>query len=244
MIFLIIAAIYFVYFYSGPLKSPAFLSKTFNKIYKVKIAEENISDQELLEDTIVLQQEDINTKNDELTKKNNLKIEETKKDTIENLNKKINSEKNELKQKNHEKIKNLTKEIEYITSNKNGDIFKILAKNGQTNIDNTNILDLNDVDGIISSIRRSKIYIKSDHAKYNYNNQNSEFYSNVEIKYDDKIITCDNLDLQITKDYAIAYNNVKIKDSKSTLKAQMVTLNIITKDININSQNIVEIKSN
>ena len=213
LIFLIIAAIYFVYFYSGPLKSPAFLSKTFNKIYKVKIAEENISDQELLEDTIVLQQEDINTKNDELTKKNNLKIEETKKDTIENLNKKINSEKNELKQKNHEKIKNLTKEIEYITSNKNGDIFKILAKNGQTNIDNTNILDLNDVDGIISSIRRSKIYIKSDHAKYNYNNQNSEFYSNVIIKYDDKVITCDNLDLQITKDYAIAYNNVKIKDS-------------------------------
>ncbi len=244
LIFLIIAAIYFVYFYSGPLKSPAFLSKTFNKIYKVKIAEENISDQELLEDTIVLQQEDINPKNDELTKKNNLKIEETKKDTIENLNKKINSEKNELKQKNHEKIKNLTKEIEYITSNKNGDIFKILAKNGQTNIDNTNILDLNDVDGIISSIRRSKIYIKSDHAKYNYNNQNSEFYSNVIIKYDDKVITCDNLDLQITKDYAIAYNNVKIKDSKSTLKAQMVTLNIITKDININSQNIVEIKSN
>ena len=34
------------------------------------------------------------------------------------------------------KNKNLTKEIEYITTNKNGDIFKILAKYGKTNLKN------------------------------------------------------------------------------------------------------------
>ena len=239
LIFLIVAAIYFVYFYTGPLKNSNFFSKTLNKIYKVNVEEDNISEEELLEDIIITKQENTNQNNDKIEE---IKILENKK--IDQEKNKNLTKKNIEKKNNPEKIKNLTKEIEYITSNKEGDIFKILAKYGQTNIDNTNILDLNDVEGLISSIKRSKIYIKSDHAKYNYNNQNSQFYSNVEIKYDDKIITCDNLDLQITKNYAIAYNNVQIQDSKSVLKAQMVTLNISTKDININSQNKIEINSN
>tara|TARA_B100000575_G_scaffold250357_1_gene217224 strand:- start:1475 stop:2248 length:774 start_codon:yes stop_codon:yes gene_type:complete len=244
LIFLIISAIYFVYFYSGPLKNENFLSKTLNIINKVKIDEVNISDQEILEDVIITNKENINKKNEELKKQNDYKNGDIKKDKVKDFSRKNKSEENKLKKDNPEKIKNLTKEIEYITSNKKGDIFKILAKYGQTNIDNSNILDLDVVDGLISSIKRSKIYIKSDHAKYNYNNQNSQFYSNVEIKYDDKVITCDNLDLQITKNYAIAYNNVKIQDSKSVLKAQMLTLNILTKDININSRNKLEIKPN
>ena len=47
--------------------------------------------------------------------------------------------------------------------------------------------------------------------------------------------------IQIDNNYAIAYNNVKIKDNKSTMKAQIVTLNLITKDININSKDKVKI---
>ena len=97
------------------------------------------------------------------------------------------------------KINNLTKEIEYVTSNDNGDTFKIFAMYGKTNLENTNILDLEKVDGIISSLERSKIYITSDFAKYNYSNQNSKFYTNVVIKYDNKKMTCDYLDLEMKK---------------------------------------------
>ena len=150
----------------------------------------------------------------------------------------------DLKKKEPETIKNLTKEIEYITSNKNGDVFKILAKYGKTNIENTNILDLNQVDGVITSTNRSQINITSDHAKYNYDNQNSQFYSNVKINYDNKTITCDNLDLKINENYAIAYNNVEIKDENSTMKAQIVKLNLLTKDIKINSQDKIKITTN
>ena len=142
------------------------------------------------------------------------------------------------------KLDHVTKEIEYITSNKEGDIFKILAKFGKSNIKNSDILDLEYVDGLISSKKRSQIFISSNFAKYNYNNRNSQFYDNVQIKYDNKLITCDNLDLKINENYAVAYNNVIIKDNKSIMKAQMVTLNIITKDIKINSQNKVEIITN
>ena len=78
----------------------------------------------------------------------------------------------------------------------------------------------------------------------NYDNQNSQFYSNVKINYDNKTITCDNLDLKINENYAIAYNNVEIKDENSTMKAQIVKLNLLTKDIKINSQDKIKITTN
>ena len=229
LIFIIIAGIYFLYFYSGPLKSDIFNNNEVDKITSNKIFKDNV-DQEILEDVIVPKKEVENKKefsNKALNKKQKSKMKD------ENLNKDSSGE-----------IKNLTKEIEYVTSNSEGDIFKILAKYGKTNIENSSILDLEKVDGIISSNKRSQIYIKSDLAKYNYDNQNSQFYSNVEIKYDNKIITCDNLDLQINKNYAIAYNNVEVKDKNSVMKAQIVTLNILTKDIQINSQEKIKIITN
>ena len=114
------------------------------------------------------------------------------------------------------------KNIEYVTTNKNDDVFKILEKNGKTNIKDSNILDLIEVDGIISSKERSDIFITSDFANYNYTNQNSKFYRNVIIKYDNKIMTCDNFDLFSNDNIAIAYGNVIIKDSNSYMKAENV----------------------
>ena len=244
LIFLIISAIYFVYFYSGPLKNYSFLSQTLNKIYKIKIDEENISEQDLLEDVIISKQDDANNKKDELKSQNILKNEQIKNDTAKNFDNKSTNEDNKLEKKDPEKVKNLTKEIEYITSNKDGDIFKILAKYGQTNIDNTDILDLNEVDGLISSIKRSKIYIKSDYAKYDYNNQSSKFYGNVKINYDNKEITCDNLDLNIKNNIAVAYNNVIMTEENSQMKAENVIMDLVTKDININSKNKLELSKN
>ena len=172
-----------------------------------------------------------------------MKKHQQKKNIKENKN--INENINDLeKNKENSKIENLTKEIEYITSNRNGDIFKISAKFGKTNIESSNILDLEIVDGIISSSDRPDIFITSDFAEYNYNNQNSKFYRNVVIKYDNKVITCDNLDLSISENIAVAYSNVTVKDEKSVMKAQVLTLDIVTKDININSENKIKIYTN
>ena len=42
----------------------------------------------------------------------------------------------------------------------------------------------------------------------------------------------------------LAYNNVIVKDDKSIMKAQNITLDIITKDININSKDKIKILTN
>tara|TARA_B100000989_G_scaffold298844_1_gene290421 strand:- start:2639 stop:3370 length:732 start_codon:yes stop_codon:yes gene_type:complete len=230
LIILIIGGIYFIYFYSGP------LGKTFNIKDNQKNFEkelENINadiDQEILEGKV-------DSNENKLVEENKIETDKSK-TTL-----------NENKQKSIDKVisyqrDNFTKEIEYINTNKNGDTFRIFANYGETSLENKNILNLKKVTGNISSAQRSKIFISSENAKYNYTNQNSQFSGKVKITYDKKEILCDNLDLNITENIAVAYNNVIVKNNKSIMKAQIITLDIITKDLKINSDNKIKIFTN
>ena len=236
LILLIIGGIYMMYFYTGPTIKKDIIGK--NQDDKEVT---NNSEQELLEVAQEKNQENINNQRE--IKDNSVNLDKQK--NIEEKNLIVENNTTNLKKKNvSEQIKNLTKEIEYITSNKNGDIFKISAKYGKTNIENSNILDLEKVEGIISSKNRSEIFITSNYAEYNYDNQNSKFHRNVELKYDNKIITCNNLDLIISDNIAVAYENVIVKDESSIMKAQMITFDIITKDIIINSDKKIKLITN
>tara|TARA_Y100000816_G_C26063750_1_gene558870 strand:+ start:268 stop:1026 length:759 start_codon:yes stop_codon:yes gene_type:complete len=239
LIFLIIGGIYYLYFYSSPKEK-----NILNNLNKENPSKINNEDESILEDVIEKEDKLIAEEN-KIKNEDNLNIQTLNKDSTNiNINNADKNKANYSQQEYENNISNLTKEIEYITTNKSGDVFKIFAKYGKTNIENSNILDLVKVNGVISSSKRSEIYITSDNAEYNYDNQNSKFYNNVEIKYDDKVINCDNFDLNVNKNYAIAYNNVKIKDNRSIMKAQIVTLNTITKDIKINSQEKIKIFTN
>ncbi len=138
---------------------------------------------------------------------------------------------------NKPKINNMIKDIEYLTTDKSGNKYKILATSGRTNSEDNNILDLNNVRGIITSNVRSTIYIVSDFAEYNSSNLSSNFYQNVVINYEDKEITCDYFDVDMQTNIAIAYNNVVVTDPRSIMKAGKIILNINTKVININPDN-------
>ena len=241
LIILIISGIYYLYFYSEKLNN-------LNNIQSLeKFEEEKI----VTEENEVLESISKNSNNIKLNvvgekKVNTNSVQSSSNNEINNdlLNKKTDENNVLDKTINDGEIKNLTKEIEYITSNKNGDIFKIQAKYGKSNLKNSNVLDLEKVNGEISSDVRSTIYLSSKYANYNYTNQNSKFFTNVIIKYDDKTITCDKLDLIISENTAIAYSNVIIRDNKSIMKAQIITLDIITKDININSDDKINIITN
>ena len=84
----------------------------------------------------------------------NNKLEIKLNDNLTNQNKKVvlNDDDNDK-----DNLENLTKGIEYISSNENGDIFKILSKLGRTNLKNNNILDLENVSGSITS-KKNRIF--------------------------------------------------------------------------------------
>ena len=139
--------------------------------------------------------------------------------------------------KNKPKIDNVVKDIEYLTTDKSGNKYKILATSGRTNIEDKNVLDLDNVRGIITSDERSTVYVKSEYAEYNSSSLKSSFYQNVVINYEDKEITCDYFDIDMKTNIAIAYNNVVVTDPQSIMKAGRIILNIETKVININPNN-------
>ena len=134
-----------------------------------------------------------------------------------------------------EKTQNLKQE------NKNNDTSEIIElsdkeKSNQNKNNNLNrdILDLNTVRGEISSKQRSTIFIISEFAEYNSSTLGSKFYQNVVINYEDKQITCENFDINMDTNIAIAYNNVVVTDPKSIMRAGKITLDIETKEIDIN----------
>tara|TARA_B100002019_G_scaffold223990_1_gene196904 strand:- start:41 stop:805 length:765 start_codon:yes stop_codon:yes gene_type:complete len=179
--------------------------------------------------------EAVNMSNKDKSKKGN-NIETNKIEYEKSEEKKPEKENTKLKEnkKKDNEIPNIVKDVEYLTTDKNGNKYKILATSGRTNENNKNILDLNNVRGEINSNQRSTIYIVSDFAEYNSSTLSSKFYKNVLINYEDKEITCENFDINMDTNIAIAYNNVVVTDPKSTMKAGKIALNISTKEIDIN----------
>ncbi len=220
LIILILGGIYYLYFYSENLNNQINLNEKENALNQITISQNNF-DKDIMEE---IDEKDFKDKLIEDNKITDKILEENKNEYNDVTN------------------NNLTKEIEYITTNKNGDIFKIIAKYGSTNKNDNKILDLEEVIGTIYSNKKSTINISSKFAKYNYTNQNSKFYNNVKIDYDGKTINCDNLEIMINENTALAYNNVIIKSENSLIKAQTISLDLITKDIKINSKNKIKIR--
>ncbi len=186
----------------------------------------------------------VETKNS-TTDTNNINLDDIKKtdtSTNETNLKSGNDQKNSkkekvVKKKKKKQVDNLTKEVEYLATDRKGNKYKIFAKSGRTNQNNKNVLDLDNVRGVIIAEKRSNIYFVADFAEYNSSNQRTELYQNVVITYDDKQITCDNFDINMETNFAIAYYNVVVTDPKSIMKAEKIVLDIETKDININPDN-------
>ena len=228
IIFIIVGGVYYKYFLD-------------NKVITVEVVEqentEEVVEQENTEE--VVEQTTTTVTTQKINKKKKSESINLANNGDKNLvSKKVNNKEKES-QKSKKKIKkkkveNYVKEVEYLTTDRKGNKYKIFAKSGKTNQDNKNVLDLDNVRGIISSETRSNIYFVADYAEYNSSNQSSKFYQNVVITYDEKQITCDNFDIDMESNFAIAYSNVIITDPKSIMKAGKVTLDIETKDININ----------
>ena len=237
IIFIIIGGVYFKYFSKEKITVDQTPQQTEEEINK------NLQDDSKNKDeNEVLNSTDKDKSNKKKIETNKIDFENSKEKKPEKKNTKPNE-----KQKEDYEIPNIVKDVEYLTTDKNGNKYKILATSGRTNQIDKNILDLDNVKGEISSKERPTIYIVSDFAEYNSSTLGSKFYKNVVINYEDKQITCENFDINMDTNIAIAYNNVVVTDPQSTMKAGKIALNIETKEIDINpdggEQNKIQINT-
>ena len=224
IIFIIIGGVYFKYFSKEKITVDQTSQQTEKEINTNSQDEsKNKNENEAINST------DKDKSNKKKIKTDKIDYENSKQKKTE----KKNTKPNEKKKRDNE-IPNIVKNVEYLTTDKNGNKYKILATSGRTNQIDKNILDLDNVKGEITSKERSTIYIVSDFAEYNSSTLGSKFYKNVVINYEDKQITCENFDINMDTNIAIAYNNVVVTDPQSTMKAGKIALNIETKEIDIN----------
>ena len=137
--------------------------------------------------------------------------------------------------------------IEYISQDSRGNEFIIKSKTGKLDENNIGIILLSSVTAEIRSANASSIFIYSDKAIYNNSNYDTKFYHNVVLDYEDNTITSDKLDLMFSEDQIVSYDDVFYTNLKTTLNADKVIVDLITKNSKIlmyDKKNKINITSN
>ena len=129
---------------------------------------------------------------------------------------------------------NIIKDINYTSRDLKGNEYILIAKEGEIDLDNSDIIFLTDVTAYIKLVKNSElIVITSNYGKYNTINYDTIFSKNVKIDYVDNIITGDYLDFSMMKNLLIVSRNVVYKNLENTMKADVIELDTTTKDTKI-----------
>jgi hypothetical protein len=129
---------------------------------------------------------------------------------------------------------NIIKDINYTSRDLKGNEYVLIAKEGEIDLDNNDIIFLTDVTAYIKLVKNSElIVITSNYGKYNTINYDTIFSKNVRIDYVDNIITGDYLDFSMMKNLLIVSRNVVYKNLGNTMRADVIELDTTTKDTKI-----------
>ena len=128
---------------------------------------------------------------------------------------------------------NIIKDIKYTTKDADGNEYIITALQGEVDFSDPNTLYLVNVKALIKLKSSENITITSDFGKYNSENFDTIFSKNVIIKYLNNKITGEYLDFSLSRNSMIVSRNVIYNNLKNILKADVIELNIETKDTKI-----------
>ena len=113
----------------------------------------------------------------------------------------------------------LIEDLKYLSTDKDGNEYKIEAKKGNIDKDNPDIIYLENVSAIISLKGSDLISIKSKFAKYNTRNYNTLFNDTVSIDYGEHLLSSNFLDLSFKNSLVSIYDDVQYLSGISSLKA-------------------------
>ena len=128
---------------------------------------------------------------------------------------------------------NLIENLKYLSTDKEGNEYKIEAKKGNIDKDNPDIIYLENVDAIILLKNSEYISIKSNFAKYNSKNFDTLFNDAVSVDYEDHLLTGNFLDLSFENNLVSIYDNVQYLSGFSSLSADKAEIDILNKNTKI-----------
>ena len=127
----------------------------------------------------------------------------------------------------------LIENLKYLSTDKEGNEYKIEAKKGNIDKDNPDIIYLENVVAIILLKNSEYISIKSNFAKYNSKNFDTLFNDAVSVDYEDHLLTGNFLDLSFENNLVSIYDDVQYLSGFSSLSADKAEIDILNKNTKI-----------
>ena len=128
---------------------------------------------------------------------------------------------------------NIIKDVSYSSNDTKGNEYVLNANEGQIDLNNDKVIFLNDVKATIIMASGEIINIQSKFGKYNINNYDTIFSEKVLIEYEDNKIKGNYVDFSLNRNSLIISKNVVYSGPKNFLKADVIEINITTKDAKI-----------
>ena len=146
----------------------------------------------------------------------------------ENQTKEVNiltrTEKNDIKKED-----NLIEDLNYNSSDENGNVYEINSESGVIDEKDINILYLKNVKAVIKIKNSGVVNVYSDFAKYNKSNLNTHFYENVSLKFRDHNIASNNIYLNYLEKKIKITNNISYYDKNNKMTADVIEFDLLTK---------------
>ena len=123
----------------------------------------------------------------------------------------------------------LIEDLKYLSTDKEGNEYRIEAKKGNIDKSNPDLIYLESVEATIFLKDSDLISIKSKFAKYNTKNFNTLFNNSVSINYGEHNMSSEFLDLSFENNLVSIYDNVRYVSGISSLKADKAEIDILNK---------------
>ena len=134
------------------------------------------------------------------------------------------TEKNDIK-----KDDNLIEDLNYNSSDENGNVYEINSESGVIDEKDINILYLKNVKAVIKIKNSGVVNVYSDFAKYNKSNLNTHFYENVSLNFKDHNIASNNIYLNYLEKKIKITNNISYYDKNNKMTADVIEFDLLTK---------------
>ena len=125
---------------------------------------------------------------------------------------------------------NIIQKVNYTSNDSKGNEYIINAETGEIDINNSDVIYLTNVEAIINLKNSEKIFIESNYGRYNTKNFDTIFSKNVIIEYLDNEIKGEYLDFSLEKNLMVISRDIVYTSLENILKADVLEMNIQTKD--------------
>ncbi len=133
-----------------------------------------------------------------------------------------------------ENVNNVIEDLSFENIDMNGNKFKIDSKFGEISVDEENSVKLIDVKAEIKIVGKDTIFITSKKADYNKVNLKTKFYVDVNIFYQENLITSENFYIDLSKNFASINGNIVFNNKNMESYADIIDFNILDESITIN----------